>query len=76
MSFPAFSYSGCNLPFSFYEFSRVLEMYFNGIDFTFLLLLFPLQGRLFRELFWFYFTMKIAGNHVHNCWGKSPAPGP
>ena len=25
------------------------------------------------ELFWFHFTMKEAGGHVHNSWGKSPA---
>ena len=27
----------------------------------------------FQELFWFYFTMKVAGGHVHNSRGKSPA---
>ena len=73
--FPAFS-SIFLLQFSFHAFSRVSEMYFNSINFTFLLLLFPFQGRFFRELFWFYFTMKVAGGHVHNSHRKSPAPGP
>ena len=25
----------------------------------------------FGELFWFYFTMNVAGAYVHNSWGKS-----
>ena len=48
-------------------------MYFNSVNFTFLLLLFPFQCRFYRVLFWFYFTTKIARGHVHNSWGKSTA---
>ena len=31
---------------------------------------------IFWELFLFYFSMKVAGDHVHNSWAKSLAPGP
>ena len=47
---------------------------FNSVNFTFWL--FPFQCRFFWELFWFYFTTKVATVHVENSQGKSPAYGP
>ena len=34
---------------------------------------FLLNVDFFREFFWFYFTMKVAGAYAHNSRGKSPA---
>ena len=73
MPFPAFSHCRRN----FRVFLHVSEIYFNSVNFIFLmLLLFPFQCSFLWELFWFCFTMKVAGAHVHNSWGKSPAPSP
>ena len=34
-----------------------------------------LIGSIFL-LFCFYFATKVGGGHIHNGWGKSPAPSP
>ena len=54
------------LTFNFRAFSHVSEMYFYSINFTFFIWLF-LVIFFFWELFWFYFTMKVTGGHVHTC---------
>lgn len=58
-------------------FSHVSGMNFNSIN---IILPFCYHYFLFNVAFlgeplWFYFTIKLAGIHVHNSWGKSrPRP--
>ena len=70
MPFPAISPSGCILHLAVVCFHMIQRIY--CINFAFLVL-FPFQCRFFWELFWFYFTVKVAGGHVDNGQGKSPA---
>ena len=82
MPFPAFSrifllqIHNLHIAFvHFHMFQRSMLIVVLILSFS-MLMLFPFQCRFFGELFWFLFSMKVAGGHVHNSLGKSPIPGP
>ena len=76
MSFPGFSHCRCNLHLAFACFCLFQRCILIVLILPFCHFHFLFNVDFFSEALLVLFTMKIARGHVHNSWGKSPAPGP
>ena len=75
--FPDFPAAECNLHLTFmrfHVFQRCILITLTILPFWDCYFLFNMD--IFWELFWFYFSMKVAGGHAHDSRGKSPGSGP
>ena len=75
MPFPAFSCHGCNLHLTFMRFHIFQRCIVIALILPFCYCYFVFNVDFYRELFWFYFTMKVAAGHVYSSGGGGGGGG-